>query len=61
MFVLFKPINISVAIRANGLNSIPEPLRVVHVQQVADFMGDHVVDNAVGRQHNHPVVLQYTH
>ena len=59
--MLFKPIDVVVAIRANGLNSIPEPLRVVHVQQVAYFMGDHVVDNAVGRQHNHPVVLKYTH
>ena len=60
MLVLFKPIDVVVAIRANGLNPIPEPLRVIHVQQVANLMSDHVIDNTVGRQHYHPVVLQYS-
>jgi len=60
VLVLFKPIDVVVAIRANGLNLIPESLRVIHVQQVANLMSDHVIDNAVRRQHNHPVVLQYS-
>jgi len=60
VLVLFKPIDVVAAIRTDGLNPIPESLRMVHVQQVADLMSDHVIDNAVGRQHNHPVVLQYS-
>ena len=58
MLVIFKPIDVMVIIGANGFNPIPESLRVIHMQQVADFMSDHVIDYAEGRQHNHPVVLR---
>ena len=60
MLVIFKPNDVMVTIGANGFNPIPESLRVIHMQQVTDLMSDHVIDYAEGRQHNHPVVLQYS-
>ena len=60
MLVLFQPANIVITIWANSFYLVPESRRVVHVEQVTDLVSDHVVDNAIGRQHNQPIVLQHS-
>ena len=32
---------------------------MIHMDQVADLVCNHVIDDAVGREHNEPVVLQH--
>ena len=52
MFLLFKPLNVVLIVRTYRCHQIPVLFRVIHMYQVADFMCDHVVDDAIGCQHN---------
>ena len=49
MLVLFQPANVEITIWANSFYLLPEPGRVIHVEQVTDLVSNHVVDNAIGR------------
>ena len=53
-----KP-NILFVLRANRANQQPEAFRMIHMDQVADLVCNHIIDDAVGREHNEPVVLQH--
>ena len=60
MFVFFQPLHVGSIIGADRLHQIPEALGMIHVQQMADLMSDHVVDNGIWRHHDQPVELNST-
>ena len=59
MLMLLEPIDVMFVLGANRLHQFPVAPRMIHVNEMADFMGDHVINDAVRRQHDQPVVLQY--
>ncbi len=57
MAVSGQPVLQVPVIRTNGIHGLPEGFRVVHVNQVAAFVSDEVVDDRLGGHHGQPVVL----
>ena len=49
MLMFFKPRNIVFMVWANRFHKVPIISGVVHVNQVTYFVGNHIVDNTVGR------------
>ena len=51
MFMCFEPINVVLIIWTNRFHEVPIMPRMIHIDQVANFMSNHIINNAVRSQH----------